>query len=141
MRAFAEQIIATQSAEVVQMKEWLATWYPDRDTTVDYLVPHPGIAANVGGFRLSKVVTVGSGLMPRLPAGLRVADSRSSQVLGRDLPVAVPAATIVKPQYGNSGPRFDRHGRQVVHRSSSARPQETWARQGRRLAGVEPPAS
>lgn len=36
MRAFAEQIIATQSAEVVQMKEWLATWYPDRDTTVDY---------------------------------------------------------------------------------------------------------
>jgi len=36
MQAFAESIIKTQSAEVVQMKEWLATWYPGRDTTVDY---------------------------------------------------------------------------------------------------------
>ncbi|MEO6059359.1 MAG: DUF305 domain-containing protein [Candidatus Limnocylindria bacterium] len=36
MKAFAERIIATQSAEVVQMKEWLASWYPGRDTAVDY---------------------------------------------------------------------------------------------------------
>lgn len=36
MKAFAEKIIETQSAEVVQMRDWLATWYPGRDTTVDY---------------------------------------------------------------------------------------------------------
>lgn len=36
MQAFAEDIIETQTAEVAQMREWLATWYPDRDPTVDY---------------------------------------------------------------------------------------------------------
>jgi uncharacterized protein (DUF305 family) len=36
MRRFASAIIATQSAEVGQMKRWLAAWYPGRDTRVDY---------------------------------------------------------------------------------------------------------
>jgi uncharacterized protein (DUF305 family) len=36
MRSFAASIVATQSAEVRQMKEWLAAWYPDRDTRVRY---------------------------------------------------------------------------------------------------------
>jgi len=36
MRAFAEQIIETQSAELNQMDAWLATWYPERDTAVNY---------------------------------------------------------------------------------------------------------
>lgn len=36
MRAFAESIIDTQTREVNQMRAWLAAWYPDRDTTVDY---------------------------------------------------------------------------------------------------------
>ena len=36
MRSFAASIIDTQSAEVRQMKEWLAVWYPDRDTRVSY---------------------------------------------------------------------------------------------------------
>jgi uncharacterized protein (DUF305 family) len=36
MRDFAVTIIETQTAEVVQMKAWLATWYPGRDTTVHY---------------------------------------------------------------------------------------------------------
>jgi len=36
MRAFAEQIIEAQNAELSQMKDWLATWYPERDTAVDY---------------------------------------------------------------------------------------------------------
>jgi len=36
MRAFAEEIIETQSAEFGQMEAWLATWYPERDTAVDY---------------------------------------------------------------------------------------------------------
>jgi uncharacterized protein (DUF305 family) len=36
MKDFARDIIDTQSAEVAQMQEWLATWYPGRDPSVDY---------------------------------------------------------------------------------------------------------
>jgi uncharacterized protein (DUF305 family) len=36
MRDFAGTIIETQTAEVVQMKAWLAAWYPGRDTAVHY---------------------------------------------------------------------------------------------------------
>jgi len=37
MRAFAASIIKTQSTEVDQMQQWLAAWYPGRDTRVDYV--------------------------------------------------------------------------------------------------------
>lgn len=36
MRNFAVSIIEEQSAEVEQMKAWLAAWYPGRDTHVNY---------------------------------------------------------------------------------------------------------
>ena len=36
MRRFANSIIETQTAEVNQMKRWLAAWYPGRDTRVSY---------------------------------------------------------------------------------------------------------
>lgn len=36
MRSFAAAIIDTQSSEVRQMQEWLAAWYPGRDTRVSY---------------------------------------------------------------------------------------------------------
>jgi uncharacterized protein (DUF305 family) len=36
MRTFADTIIRIQSAEVAQMAAWLAAWYPERDTRVDY---------------------------------------------------------------------------------------------------------
>ena len=36
MRDFADTIIRTQSAEVVQMRTWLAQWYPGRDPSVAY---------------------------------------------------------------------------------------------------------
>ena len=36
MRKFAEEIIKTQSAEIVQMMDWLETWYPDQLGSVDY---------------------------------------------------------------------------------------------------------
>jgi uncharacterized protein (DUF305 family) len=36
MRDFAASIIETQTAEVEQMEQWLAAWYPGRDTSVDY---------------------------------------------------------------------------------------------------------
>jgi len=36
MKRFAEDIIETQSAEIVQMTDWLETWYPDEQHIVDY---------------------------------------------------------------------------------------------------------
>jgi uncharacterized protein (DUF305 family) len=36
MRSFARSIIETQTAEVQQMKRFLAAWYPGRDTHADY---------------------------------------------------------------------------------------------------------
>ena len=36
MARFAETIIATQSREIEQMQAWLAAWYPERNTEVDY---------------------------------------------------------------------------------------------------------
>lgn len=36
MRTFAVSIIETQTAEIEQMKAWLAAWYPGRDTRVSY---------------------------------------------------------------------------------------------------------
>ena len=36
MRAFGESIVQTQSAQIEQMTAWLADWYPEQSTTVDY---------------------------------------------------------------------------------------------------------
>ena len=36
MKAFAQSVIDVQTAELAQMREWLATWYPGRDATVAY---------------------------------------------------------------------------------------------------------
>nr|WP_300051134.1 DUF305 domain-containing protein [uncultured Nocardioides sp.] len=36
MRRFGERIVAAQSARVAQMESWLAEWYPDDSTDVDY---------------------------------------------------------------------------------------------------------
>ena len=36
MRTFGRNIVANQSAQIDQMKAWLATWYPGRSTAVDY---------------------------------------------------------------------------------------------------------
>lgn len=36
MRAFGESIVATQSAQIEQMREWLADWYPDSLAPADY---------------------------------------------------------------------------------------------------------
>jgi uncharacterized protein (DUF305 family) len=36
MRAFGESIVETQSAQIRQMTAWLAGWYPEQATTVDY---------------------------------------------------------------------------------------------------------
>jgi uncharacterized protein (DUF305 family) len=36
MRAFGAAIVATQTAQIEQMRTWLARWYPGRDSSVDY---------------------------------------------------------------------------------------------------------
>jgi uncharacterized protein (DUF305 family) len=36
MRDFGDAIVASQSAQVEQMRGWLAEWYPDRPTDADY---------------------------------------------------------------------------------------------------------
>ncbi len=36
MRAFGRTIVATQTAQIIQMKGWLADWYPGRSTEVTY---------------------------------------------------------------------------------------------------------
>lgn len=36
MQQFMEQIIQVQTAEIDQMQQWLAEWYPGQDTTVTY---------------------------------------------------------------------------------------------------------
>ena len=36
LRRFGERIVETQSAQVEQMESWLAEWYPDDSTDVDY---------------------------------------------------------------------------------------------------------
>ena len=53
MRAFAASIIETQTAEVNQMKAWLATWYPGRDTSVTY-EPMMRDLAGLGGDALDQ---------------------------------------------------------------------------------------
>lgn len=51
MAGFAENIIATQSREIEQMREWLAEWYPQRDTDVDY-TPMMGDYSRLSGDEL-----------------------------------------------------------------------------------------
>ena len=36
MREFGESIVESQTAQIDQMEEWLAEWYPDRPGSVDY---------------------------------------------------------------------------------------------------------
>jgi len=36
MRAFGESIVETQTAQIEQMTAWLADWYPEQSTAVDY---------------------------------------------------------------------------------------------------------
>lgn len=53
MRTFAASIIETQSAEVAQMKAWLAAWYPGRDTRVIY-IPMMRTLTGLGGAALDR---------------------------------------------------------------------------------------
>lgn len=53
MRTFAASIIETQTAEVTQMKAWLAAWYPGRDTRVNY-TPMMRTLTGLGGAALDR---------------------------------------------------------------------------------------
>jgi uncharacterized protein (DUF305 family) len=54
MRAFGRSIVATQTAQIVRMKAWLAEWYPGRSTDVDYR-PMMRDVTRLSGDRLDRV--------------------------------------------------------------------------------------
>ena len=54
MRAFGQAIVASQSAQIVQMRQWLADWYPDRPEQVDY-EPMMRDLTGLSGDRLDRV--------------------------------------------------------------------------------------
>lgn len=53
MRTFGAGIVATQSAQIEQMRAWLARWYPGRSTDVDYQ-PMMRDLSEVSGDRLDR---------------------------------------------------------------------------------------
>lgn len=54
MREFGEAIIASQSAQIDQMRQWLGDWYPDRTGRVDYQ-PMMRDLTGLSGDRLDRV--------------------------------------------------------------------------------------
>jgi uncharacterized protein (DUF305 family) len=54
MRAFGEDIVRSQSAQVEQMTEWLAEWYPEQSLDVDY-EPMLRDLTGLSGDRLDRV--------------------------------------------------------------------------------------
>ena len=80
MRRFAEDIIKTQSAEIALMIDWLETWYPHEQHSIDYqpmmrnlenLQGRPDVAGPLALLRLSSVAarkTIFLLLIPNLGA-------------------------------------------------------------------------
>lgn len=92
MRAFAESIIVTQSAEVARMREWLARWYPTRDPRVTY-VPMMGDFSSLRGDALDRAF-----LESMIPHHM-MAIMMSQQLLASGLAVhaeIVPFATEIR---------------------------------------------
>jgi len=54
MREFGEAIVASQSAQIDQMQQWLADWYPNRSGRVDYQ-PMMRDLTGLSGHRLDRV--------------------------------------------------------------------------------------
>lgn len=54
MRAFGQSIVESQTAQIEQMREWLAEWYPGRSTDVDYR-PMMRDLSGLSGDRLDRV--------------------------------------------------------------------------------------
>ena len=54
MRAFGQSIVASQTAQIKQMKTWLAEWYPGRSTDVSY-EPMMRDLRELSGDRLDRV--------------------------------------------------------------------------------------
>jgi uncharacterized protein (DUF305 family) len=92
MRAFAVSIVETQSAEVRQMHDWLAAWYPDRDTRVAYQ-PMMRDLAGLTGDALDKAF-----LEDMIPHHM-MAVMMSQQLVTRNLAVhsdVIPFATNIR---------------------------------------------
>ena len=78
MRAFGRSIVESQSAQIDQMKGWLAEWYPGRSTEVDYR-PMMRDLSGLSGDRLDRAF-----LQDMVPHQM-MAVMMSQQLLVRDL--------------------------------------------------------
>ena len=54
MRVFGQSVVASQTAQIEQMKAWLSEWYPGRSTDVDYQ-PMMRDLTGLSGDRLDRV--------------------------------------------------------------------------------------
>jgi uncharacterized protein (DUF305 family) len=89
MRDFASAIIDGQSAEVAQMRAWLAAWYPGRDPAVSY-TPMMRDLAGLTGEALDEAF-----LEDMIPHHM-MAVMMSQQLLGRGLVVHPDAAPFAR---------------------------------------------
>lgn len=97
MREFGEAIVATQSAQIDQMQQWLADWYPNRSGPVDYQ-PMMRDLAGLSGDRLDRA------FLQDMLGHLMGAVMMSQQLLMRGVAnheqVEVLAEAIRDEQYG-----------------------------------------
>ncbi len=91
MRKFAEDIIETQSAEIMQMMDWLETWYPDQLHSVDYQ-PMMRNLENLQGAALDRVFL--EDMIPHHMAAVMMSQQLLSQGLAEHEQVAVLAINI-----------------------------------------------
>jgi uncharacterized protein (DUF305 family) len=95
LRAFGQGIITTQTAEIQQMRQWLARWYTGRDTGVDY-TPMMRDMTGLAGDALDRAF-----LTDMIPHHM-MAVMMSHQLLNRGLVVHAPvqpfATTIARTQ-------------------------------------------
>ena len=95
MRRFGERIVAAQSAQVAQMESWLAEWYPDDSTDVDY-EPMMRDLTGLSGDRLDR--TFLEDMVAHHMAAVMMSQHGASRLLDHD-EVAVLAADIRDDQH------------------------------------------
>lgn len=91
MREFAASIIEGQSAQVVEMQDYLARWYPGRDATVDY-EPMMGDLTQLSGDELDRAFL--ERMIPHHGMAVMMSQQLLGQALAEHVEVSQLAATI-----------------------------------------------
>lgn len=92
MEAFAQSVIDVQTSELAQMREWLATWYPGRDTTVAY-EPMMRDLSGLSGDALDRAFL--EDMVPHHMAAVMMSQQLVSRRLAQH-PVVVPFAERIR---------------------------------------------